>query len=182
MKIIKQVICIALTATILLNQMDTVSAGIGDYYTSDYETNSVNGGGKIKAYCERQTYGTTSKSGVVRKVKFYVYSKYTGNKTVKSIKCAWVTGAKLRNSATLTLNTSGGSTYSFGASSSSTYQNVESSEKYWSSTNGTMVECENSNFTISPDCDLYGYLFWIKCTATVKVKGGAKSTSISCGC
>ena len=60
--------------------------------------------------------------------------------------------------------------------------NYYTKEKYWCSTNGSKIESENSNFTITPDCDLKGYSFWITTTATVKVKGGAKKSSISCEC
>lgn len=155
---------------------------LSGYYTKDDDNNPVNGGGTLYTHAERQTYGTVSSSGLVRKVKFYVYAKYSGKKTVTSIKCSWQTGAKMRSSATMQLNTSVGSSYSFGASSSSAWQSVESTEKYWHSTNGSKVEYENSNFTIAPDVDLLGYQFWIKTTAVVKVKGGAKPTTVSCGC
>ena len=151
-------------------------------YTSDDDSHAVDGGGTLYTHAERQTYGSLSQSGKVRKVKFYVYAKYVGKKDVTSIKCSWVTGAKMRNSATMTLSTSAGSSYSFDASTSSTWQNIESSEKYWNSTNGSKIEYESSNFTISPNSDLYGYDFWVTTTAKVKVKGGAKTTSISCGC
>lgn len=175
--------CLLAVAMLTCGVSTNVSAGnLANYYSSDDDNISVNGGGKLYTHAERQTYGSTSKNGMVRKVKFYVYAKYSGKKKVTSIKCAWKTGAKMRSSATMTLNTSAGSSYSFGASSSNSWQNIESAEKYWHSTNGSKIEYENSNFTISPDSDLYGYMFWITTTAVVKVKGGAKKSTISCGC
>ncbi|SDB08933.1 hypothetical protein [Eubacterium oxidoreducens] len=56
-------------------------ANLANYYTKDDENISVNGGGTLYAHAERQTYGSLSSSGVVRKVKFYVYAKYSGTKT-----------------------------------------------------------------------------------------------------
>lgn len=156
------------------------SQGIGDYYTKDNEDLAVSGGGKLYSHTERQTYGTLS--GKVRKVKFYVYGKYDGSQKVDSIKCAWRTGATLRKSATLTLSTSVGKEYSFGASASSTWQSVTSSEKYWLHTSGTKVSYEDSNFTIAPDADLSGFDFWVTTTATVYTKGYKKPTAISSGC
>lgn len=179
----KMTACLLATAMLACEAPIDVSAGnLANYYTSDDDSISVNGGGKLYTHAERQTYGSTSKNGTVWKVKFYVYAKYEGKKKVTSIKCSWKTGAKMRSSATMSLNTSAGSTYSFGASASNSWQNIESAEKYWCSTNGSKIVSENSNFTIAPDCDLKGYLFWITTTATVKVKGGAKKSSISCGC
>ena len=184
MKTVKKVVSLLLTLSLCLGVFPAnVSAGnYENYYTSDDDKISVNGGGTLYTHAERQVYGSDSKSGTVRKVKFYVYAKYSGSKQVSSIKCAWKTGAKMRNSATMTLNTSVGSSYSFGASASNTYQNIESSEKYWCSTNGCKVEYDQSNFTLTPIGDLYGYYFWITTTATVRVKGGAKNSTISCGC
>lgn len=179
----RMVACLLAISMLTCGLSANVSASnLANYYSSDDDHIAVNGGGKLYTHAERQTYGSTSKNGMVRKVKFYVYAKYSGKNKVTSIKCAWKTGAKMRASATMTLNTSAGSAYSFGASSSNSWQNIQSSEKYWQSTKGSKVEYENSNFTITPTSDLYGYMFWITTTAVVKVKGGTKKSTISCGC
>ena len=158
----KLVSCVMASAVLATTVPANVNAGnIANYYDSDDDSISVNGGGKLLTHAEHQTYGTTSNNGKVRKVKFYVYAKYSGDKKVTEIKCSWKIGAKMRSSATMTLNTSAGKAYSFGASSSSTWQNVESEEKYWLSTNGSKIEYEQSNFTIAPDSDLKGFMFWI---------------------
>lgn len=183
MKRLRKIATCVMTAALLATSLPTgVSAGIGDYHVSDDDSIAVNGGGTLYTHAERQRYGTVSNNNTVRKVNFYVYAQYSGDKTVTSIKCAWKTGATMRSSATMSLNTSAGKNYSFGASASSTWQNIESSEKYWESTNGSTIEYESSNFTITPDWDLSGFDFWITTTASVKVKGGAKKSTISCGC
>lgn len=161
-------------------QIIEVNAGTGDYYVKDKETETCPGGGNIVSYSERQRYGTVN--GKVQKVKFYVYAKYTGSKKVNEIKCMWSTGATMRKCATMTLSTSVGKEYSFQASESSTWQSITSTEKYWSSTNGSKVECEASNFTIAPIDDLKGDNFWILSTAKVKLNGSNKYISTSSGC
>ena len=154
-------------------------AGAADYYTTDKDSvvTPDGNGHKLYSYTEHQTYGTLS--GKSRKVKFYVYAKYVGTTTVESIKCQWKIGAKVRTSATIT-GTVGltGNTYSISASSSSTWQNVTTAEKYWINYSGTKVAYEDSNFVISPDSDLKGFEFWVTTTATVKLKGYGKTATI----
>ncbi len=180
MKIRKCIVAVLCMCCLLSAVNTPVAVEAASSYTSDKESVSVSGGGTLYSYTERQSTGSVN--GNVRKVKFYVYAKYSGSQTVTSIKCSWKTGAKLRNSATLTLNTSVGSSYSVSASASSTYQNVESSTKYWNNTNGATISYEASNFTIAPKSDLYGTCFWVTSTARVTTKGYSKPTSISSGC
>lgn len=180
-KLRNMVLSLLLGVSILSMGTINVKAAEGDYYTIAPDSKiACQGGGNLISHAERQTYGTLS--GNVRKVMFYVYAKYDGTQAVDSIKCEWSTGATLRNSATMTLSTSVGTQYSFGASTSSTWQSVTSTPKYWLHTTGTTVSYENSNFTIAPDADLLGYQFWITTTGTVYTKGYLKPTTISNGC
>lgn len=158
----------------------TVSAGIGDYYTSDNDNVACgSNGGKLYSHTERQTYGTVS--GNVHKYKFYVYSSYDGSKTVEKIRCTWKTGASLRNSASMSLSISTGATYSASASSSSSWSNTYI-EKYWEHSTGTKVSYEQSNFTVTPDVDYRSGTASVTTTSSVKLKGDSKTYAISSGC
>lgn len=50
--------------------------------------------------------------------------------------------------ATMSLNTSAGATYTYGASNAASWQRVESATKYWLSKNGSKVQCEQRNFQL----------------------------------
>lgn len=168
-----------MSAVILTSSM-TAFAGIGDYYTSDDDSVACgSGGGTLYSHTERQTYGTIS--GTVHKFKFYVYSKYEGNKTVEQVKCTWKTGASLRNSASMSLSISTGTTYTASAGSSSSWSNTYI-EKYWLHTTGTKVSYEQSNFTVTPESDYRDNTASVTTTSSVKLKGDAKTYSISSGC
>nr|MBP3598900.1 hypothetical protein [Eubacterium sp.] len=180
MKLSATMVAMAIVVGSMSANSITASAAVEDYYTSDKESVSTPDGNnhKLYSYTENQTYGKLS--GKSRKVKFYVYAKYVGNTKVESIKCSWKIGAKMRSSATVTATVGvTGNSYTASASSSSTWQNVTTEEKYWLHTSGTKVSYEDSNFVISPDCDLSGFNDWVTTTATVKLKGYAKKASIS---
>lgn len=150
------------------------------YYFSDPIPVSTADGGKLYSHAERQQYG--SLSGNVRTFRFYIYSKYEGSSTVEKISSEWYTTAKLRNSATLSLSASLGSTVSVSAGYETTWQNVSSPKKSWTNTNGTNATYEQSSFAISPDSDLYEHEVSIVHTSKVKLKGDAKPYSLSSGC
>ncbi|UPK44964.1 hypothetical protein [Paenibacillus pabuli] len=150
------------------------------YYYSDPDPVSTSDSGKLYSHAERQRYGDLS--GKVRTFRYYIYSKYEGNATVEKISSEWYTTAKLRSSATLTLNTSlGTSGSSISAGVSSTWQNVTTPTKTWTNSNGSKTTYEQSNFAISPDSDLSGYEVSIVHTSKVKLKGDAKTYSLSSG-
>lgn len=150
------------------------------YYFSDPSPIPTADRGKLYSHAERQRYGDLS--GNVRSFRYYIYSKYDGNSTVEKISSEWYTTAKLRSSATLTLNTTLGSSSSISAGVSSTWQNVTSPKKTWTNTNGTKATYEQSNFTVSPDRDLYQYEVSIVHTSKLKLRGDAKPYSLQSGC
>lgn len=155
--------------------------GLEDYYFySDPDPITTADGGKLYSHAERQQYG--SLSGYVRTFRYYIYSKYEGSSTVEKISSEWYTTAKLRSSATLSLSTTLGETVSVTAGSQSTWQNVKSPVKTWTNSNGTKTTYEQSNFAVSPDTDLSGYEVSIVHTSKVKLKGDAKTYSLSSGC
>lgn len=82
----------------------------------------------------------------------------------------------------MTLNTTLGSSSSISAGVSSTWQNVTSPKKTWTNTNGTKATYEQSNFTVSPDRDLYQYEVSIVHTSKLKLRGDAKPYSLQSGC
>lgn len=180
MKLINKFTAAIAVGVIMFSSPLTVSAGIGDYYTSDNDSVPCgSNGGTLYSHTERQTYGTVS--GNVHKYKFYVYSQYNGSKTVERIRCTWKTGASLRNSASMSLSISTGKTYSVDGTSSSTWTNTYI-EKYWEHSTGTKVSYEQSNFTVSPNVDYRDGTASVTTTSSVKLKGDAKSYAISSGC
>lgn len=155
--------------------------GLEDYYYySDPDPISTADKGKLYSHAERQRYGELS--GTVRTFRYYIYSKYEGNSTVEKISSEWYTTAKLRSSATLTLNTTLGTSTSISAGVSSTWQNVKTATKTWTNSNGSKATYEQSNFAVSPDRDLYQYEVSIVHTSKVKLSGDAKTYSLSSGC
>lgn len=150
------------------------------YYYSDPTPIATADKGKLYSHAERQRYGDLN--GNVRTFRYYIYSKYEGNSTVEKISSSWYTTAKMRSSATLTLNTTlGTDNTSVSADISSTWQNVTSPTKTWTNSNGSKTTYEQSNFAISPDKDLSGYAVSIVHTSKVKLKGDAKTYSLTSG-
>lgn len=177
-KKIAMLAAIIMVTNLILGNITVLANSNTNRYVSDTEKITTPDGKKLYSHTENQKFGTIS--GKSRKVKFYVYAKYEGNTKVNSIKCQWKIGAKLRCEATTTAVVGiTGNTYSAQATESSKWQNVTTEEKYWLHTSGTKVSYEDSNFVISPDSDLCSLDFWINTTATVKLKGYAKSSSIT---
>lgn len=159
---------------------NTAMASSEDYYLSDTDNTSCADGGKLISYSERQKYGKLT--GNSRRVKFYTYAKYDGSTKVKEIKLTWHLGAKMRSCCELTATVSlTNKEYGVSATYKQAWQNCNTVDKYWSSTNGAKVEYENSNYVISPDADLKGFQFWINSTAYVELKGYAHRSTISTG-
>jgi len=155
--------------------------GVGDYYYfSDPDPIPTADGGKLYSHAERQKYGDLS--GTVRTFRYYIYSKYEGNSTVEKVSSEWYTTAKLRSSATLTLNTTLGTSCSVSAGIQSTWQNVQTPTKTWTNSNGTKTTYEQSNFAVAPDNDLYGFEVSIVHTSKLKLNGDAKTYSLTSGC
>lgn len=158
-----------------------VPRGYDDFYFfSDPDPIDTADGGKLYSHAERQQYGLLS--GNVITFRYYIYSKYEGSSTVEKISSEWYTTAKLRSSATLSLNTSLGTTVTVSASSESTWQNVTTPAKKWTNSNGTKVTYEQSNFAVAPFDDLYKYEVSIVHTSNVKLQGDAKSYTLTSGC
>lgn len=177
-KKIVMIVAVIMGIGLMLGNTTVLAVPKPNRYVSDTEKITTPDGKKLYSHTENQRYGTIS--GKSRKVKFYVYAKYDGNTKVNSIKCQWKIGAKLRSEATTTAVVGiTGNTYSAQATESSKWQNVTTEDKYWLHTSGTKVSYEDSNFVISPDSDLHDYDFWINTTATVKLKGYAKTSSIT---
>lgn len=88
----------------------------------------------------------------------------------------------MKNSCTLSLSTSlGTSESSISASSSSDWQN-KSVSKYYINTNGTKAIYEQFNFSCAPDEDLYGYSVSLTTTSSCKLEGDSKNYTIDSGC
>nr|WP_154984932.1 hypothetical protein [Paenibacillus xylanexedens] len=150
------------------------------YYFSDPKPVSTSDKGKLYSHAERQRYGETS--GKVKTYRYYIYSKYEGNATVEKISSEWYTTAKLRSSATMTLNTTLGTQgSSISAGISTTWQNVKSPTKTWTNSNGAKATYEQSNFAVSPVGDLSGNEVSIVHVSKVKLKGDARTYSLQSG-
>ena len=163
------------------NGEKAIPYGLEDYYFySDPTPVSTADDGKLYSHAERQQYG--SLSGNVRTFRFYIYSKYEGSGTVEYISSEWYTTAKLRSSATLSLNASLGTTVSVSAGAQSTWQNVTSPVKSWTNSNGSNITYEQSSFAVSPDSDLYLYEVGLVHTSIVKIKGDPKPYTLISGC
>ncbi len=183
MKLKKQMIMGVLLASVIVSSLGVnmkAMASSEDYYIKDTEAITCADGGKLTSYSENQKYGKLT--GSSRKVKFYTYAAYKGSTKVQEIKVTWHLGAKMRNSCELTATVSlTNKEYGVSASSKSSWQNCNTVDKYWSSTNGCKTEYEDSNYVIAPDEDLSGYKFWLQSTAYVKLKGYTHTSSISSG-
>ncbi|MFB8376945.1 hypothetical protein [Paenibacillus taichungensis] len=150
------------------------------YYFDDPSPVPTSDKGKLYSHAERQKFG--EQSGNVKTYRYYIYSKYEGNATVESISSEWYTTAKLRSSATMTLNTSLGTQgSSISAGISSTWQNVKSPTKTWTNSNGSKTTYEQSNFAVSPVSDLYSDDVSIVHTSKLKLKGDARTYSLQSG-
>ena len=183
MRMKKQTIMGVLLASVIVSSLgvkNSAMASDADYYTKDSDSITCADGGKLTSYSENQKYGKLT--GSSRKIKFYTYAAYKGSTKVQEIKVTWHLGAKMRNECELTATVSlSNKEYGVSASAKSSWQNCNTKNKYWSSTNGCKTEYEDSNYIIAPDEDLYGYKFWLQSTAYVKLKGYAHTSSVSTG-
>ncbi|SHO48335.1 hypothetical protein [Anaerocolumna xylanovorans] len=155
-----------------------------NYYQSEQSTNcSAQSGGSLVSYTERHKTGEAS--GNVKTYPYYLYSKYTGSKTVEEIKSTWTVGCNLKNSASLGLSANVGAgtttTVSASATTSESWQWIQAS-KYYSSTNGSKLVYSNSNFTIAPYKYSDSDSIYLINSSYLKLKGDNQPYSISSGC
>lgn len=150
------------------------------FATSDSQSLTIpSNGGTLTSDVWRSTTETTS--GNTLQWDYQITAKYTGSRTVQSIKAAWYSSASLRNSASINMSFSvgDGGIASISAGASSTWQTTTTRNVTWTNSNGSTSSWDRSNIAIGPKVDYRADTICTYNTATVTVSGDAKPYTIT---
>jgi hypothetical protein len=159
------------------------SCGASDpeqYYSNNTQTTPVAGGGSLKAFVERQTYG--SYSGANLSIRYKVQNDYTGSGVVTEIKATWtvnaqywrLTGSSYSAGLTMGSTSAGGEVGSGSTNDYVTY----SAQLYFTNTNGAkQVYYGPSNYVMWPNDQIRSHS--IQNEAYLKMKNNATTYRIT---
>lgn len=149
-------------------------------YIDDTESIAVAGGGRLKAFVERQKEGKRTKDTLT--IKYFLRNTYTGDNAVAEIRATWTVNAQFRRRTDSSFNASigiGADVIEFGVGSSSSVEYQDRSiTKYFSNTNGIKeVYYGASNYTLYPYKQLNSHS--LTNNAYLKLKNHATPFSIT---
>jgi hypothetical protein len=180
-----QRVSVLVVTLLVLATVSFVGSGCGtpdptQYYSNNTQTTPVAGGGELKAFIERQTYGEISGSNL--SIRYKLQNDYTGSGTVEEIRATWkvnaqysrLTGSSFTAGLELGAEKAGGTV---GSGSTNDYVTYTASLYYYSTNGVKQVYYGPSNYVMWPNDQVRSHS--IHNEAYLKVKNNATTYRIT---